>query len=153
MEILALKGWEFSNPSAWREGITGFVRKFSMSDFLIISLGAILGANARYWIGGWAASRFGTAFPYGNLIINLTGSFVLGLFMTLATGRYLVDARLRILIAIGFLGAYTTFSSYTYESVQLMLAGQWRLGLLNLFGSASLGAVAIAAGVFLGKLF
>lgn len=122
-----------------------------MSNFLIISLGAILGANARYWIGGWAARQFGTGFPYGNLIINLTGSFILGLFMALVTERFLVDSRWRILLAIGFLGAYTTFSSYTYESVTLMLAGQWRLGLLNLFGSASLGAVAVAAGIFLGR--
>lgn len=129
-----------------------FLSKLMMSNFLIISVGAVLGANARYWIGGWAARQFGTGFPYGNLIINLSGSFILGLFMTLVTGRYIVDARWRILLAIGFLGSYTTFSSYTYESVSLMLAGQWRLGLMNLFGSAGLGAGAVAAGIFMGRL-
>jgi CrcB protein len=89
----------------------------SMKTFLIISLGAILGANARYWLGGWSAGRFGTIFPYGTLIINLTGSLILGFFITLATDRFLVDPRWRLLVAIGFLGAYTTFSTYTYKSV------------------------------------
>jgi fluoride exporter len=122
-----------------------------MEKFLIISLGAILGANARYWIGGWAAERFGTTFPYGTLIINVTGSLVLGFFITLVTDRFLVDPRWRLLVAIGFLGAYTTFSTYTYESVNLLLNGQVWLGLLNLFGSSILGAAAVTAGILLGR--
>ena len=82
-----------------------------MDTFLIISLGAILGANARYWLGGWAAEKFGPSFPYGTLIINVTGSLMLGFFMTLITDRFIVDPRWRLLVAIGFLGAYTTFST------------------------------------------
>ena len=123
----------------------------SMQTFLLISLGAILGANVRYWVGGWAAERFGTAFPYGTLIINVTGSLVLGFFMTLVTDRFLVDPRWRLLVAIGFLGAYTTFSTYSYESVNLILKGQTWLGLVNLFGSSLLGAGAMLAGILLGK--
>jgi CrcB protein len=122
------------------------------NPFLIISLGALLGANARYWIGGWAAERFGAGFPYGNLIINLSGSFLLGLFMTLATERFIIDPRWRVLLAIGFLGSFTTFSSYTYESLELILFGQWKLGLLNLFGSAFLGGVAGLLGILLGRM-
>ncbi len=122
-----------------------------METFLIISLGAILGANLRYWVGGWAADRLGTTFPYGTLIINLTGSFVLAFFMTLATERFLIDPRWRLLVAVGFLGGYTTFSSYTYESVNLILQGQSWLGLLNLFGSSLLGGIAAVAGVLLGR--
>jgi len=122
-----------------------------MDKFLIISLGAILGANARYWLGGWAADRFGTTFPYGTLIINVTGSLVLGFFITLVTDRFLVDPRWRLLVAIGFLGAYTTFSTYTYESMNLILSGQVWLGLVDLFGSSILGAAAMLAGIFLGK--
>ena len=122
-----------------------------METFLIISLGAILGANARYWVGGWAAERFGTTFPYGTLIINVTGSLILGFFMTLVTDRFLVDPRWRLLVAIGFLGAYTTFSTYTYESVNLILSGQVWLGLLDLFGSSILGATAVTAGILLGR--
>jgi fluoride exporter len=122
-----------------------------MEKFLIISLGAVLGANARYWLGGWVAERFGTTFPYGTLIINVTGSLVLGFFITLVTERFLVDPRWRLFVAIGFLGAYTTFSTYTYESMNLLLNGQIRLGLLNLFGSSVLGAAAMLAGILLGK--
>jgi fluoride exporter len=123
----------------------------SMQTFLIISLGAILGANARYWLGGWAAERFGATFPYGTLIINLTGSLVLGFFITLVTERFLVDPRWRLLVAIGFLGAYTTFSTYTYESVNMILKGQVWLGFLNLFGSSILGAIAVTVGILLGR--
>ena len=124
----------------------------SMQTFLIISLGAIMGANCRYWIGGWAVERLGATFPYGNLMINLSGSFILGLFMTLVTDRFLVDPQWRLLVAIGFLGSYTTFSSYTYESVTLMLEGQYTAGLLNLFGSSVLGGLAVFLGVWMGRL-
>lgn len=127
------------------------IKSENMEKFLIISLGAILGANARYWLGGWAAEKFGTAFPYGTFIINITGSFVLGLFITLVTDRFLVDPAWRLLIAIGFLGSYTTFSTYTYESVNLVLNGQPWLGLLNLIGSSLLGGVSAVAGILLAR--
>ena len=123
-----------------------------MQTFLAISLGAIMGANCRYWLGGWAAQRFGTAFPYGTLIINLSGSLLLGLFLTLITDRFLVDPRWRILVAIGFFGSYTTFSSYTYESISLILSGQYLPGFLNLFGSSLLGGIAVLLGIWLGRL-
>ncbi|GAB4504844.1 MAG: fluoride efflux transporter CrcB [Anaerolineales bacterium] len=122
-----------------------------MGTFLLISAGAILGANLRYWVGVWAAGRFGAAFPYGNLIINLTGSFILGFFITLATERLLLDPRWRILIAIGLLGSYTTFSSYTFESMSLIMDNQWLPGLFNLFGSAFLGGVAVFLGIVLAR--
>ncbi len=123
-----------------------------MDKFLIISVGAILGANARYWLGGWVAEKFGTTFPFGTLIINVSGSLALGLFMTLITDRFIVDPRWRLLVAIGFLGAYTTFSTYTYESANLIITGQVWTGLLNLFGSSILGLLAITAGILLGRM-
>jgi CrcB protein len=122
-----------------------------METFLLIALGAMFGANLRYWLGVWAAGRFGTAFPYGNLIINLTGSFVLGFFMTLTVDRLLLDPRWRIFFAVGFLGSYTTFSSYTFESLSLIMDNQWLPGLLNLFGSALLGGVAVFLGIILAR--
>jgi CrcB protein len=122
-----------------------------MDHFLIISIGAVMGANARYWIGGWAADRFGTAFPYGNLIINVLGSFVVGLIITLMTERFIVDPGWRIFIAIGFFGSFTTFSSYTFESVALILSGQWNLGIINLIGSSLLGGFAALLGILLGR--
>jgi CrcB protein len=114
-------------------------------------VGAVIGANARYFLGVWAAERFGTAFPYGTFIINLTGSLVVGFFLTLATQRALIDPRYRLLIAVGFCGSYTTFSTYTYESINLMLAGSWGLGLLNLLGSSALGLGAVGLGILLGR--
>ena len=122
-----------------------------METFLLISLGAMLGANIRYWVGTWAAGRLGTSFPYGTLIINLTGSFILGFFMTLAVDRLLLDPRWRIIFAVGFLGSYTTFSSYTFESMNLILDNQWLPGLFNLFGSAFLGGVAVFLGIILAR--
>src|SRR5687768_414186 len=78
---------------------------------LAVSLGGILGANARYLVGVYVAERFGTAFPYGTLLINISGSLAIGFFLTLATERFQVDPLWRLFFATGFLGAYTTFSS------------------------------------------
>ena len=111
----------------------------------------MLGANARYWVGEWAAQKWGANFPYGTFIINFTGSLLLGFFLTLATERLMIDPRLRILIAVGFLGAYTTFSTYTYESFNMIFNGQWFPGLINLLGSTLLGFLAVGLGVFVGK--
>jgi fluoride exporter len=122
-----------------------------MEKFLLISAGAILGANARYWIGDWAAQKWGATFPIGTLIINLSGSLLLGFFMTLAVERWLLDPRWRLLFAVGFLGAYTTFSTYAYESFTLIFKGEWLMGLLNLLGSTFLGVIAVGIGVYLGK--
>jgi CrcB protein len=123
----------------------------NMEKFLFISAGAILGANARYWLGDWAAQKWGSSFPIGTMIINLTGSLLLGFFITLATERFMLDPRWRLLVAVGFLGAYTTFSTFTYESFNLIFKGQWLPGLVNLFGSTILGIIAVGIGVYLGK--
>lgn len=123
-----------------------------MEKFLIISLGAALGANARYWVADWAAQKWGAAFPLGTFLINISGSFLLGLFMTLATERLMLDPRWRLLFAVGFLGAYTTFSTYSYESFRLISTGQWVSGLLNLAGSTLVGVLAVGLGVWVGKI-
>jgi len=120
-----------------------------MNDTLLISLGAILGANTRHWLGIWLAERVRTGFPHGTLIINLTGSLILGFLLT--ADFFAVAPRVRTMFAIGFLGAYTTFSTYTYESVSLMLSGQWLTGLANLLGSAALGAGAVGLGILLAQ--
>jgi len=123
-----------------------------MEKFLLISAGAMLGANVRYWLSDWAAQKWGATYPIGTLIINISGSLLLGFFMTLATERFMIDPRWRLLFAVGFLGAYTTFSTYTYESFNLILKGQMLYGLLNLFGSTILGFLAVGIGIYLGKL-
>jgi fluoride exporter len=123
-----------------------------METFFIISAGAVLGANARYWVSGWAADHLGTSFPYGTFLINILGSLLMGLFFTMFTERFLIDPRLRLMVTVGFLGSYTTFSTYEFESVSLILAGQWILGLFDLLGSAVLGAVAMIVGMTIGRL-
>jgi CrcB protein len=128
-------------------------RNRSMVKFIIISLGAVLGANLRYWVADWAAQRFGASLPYGTLIINLSGSLILGLFMAVFTsGRFLIDPNWRLLVAIGFLGSYTTFSTYTLESFILIQSGQVWMGFLNLIGSSLLGGLAAAIGLTLGRM-
>jgi CrcB protein len=122
-----------------------------MQKFLLISLGAVLGANLRYWLTGWATQRWGAAFPFGTWIINMSGSLLLGLLTALAAQRFPLDPRMRLLIAVGFLGAYTTFSTYTLESVDLISKGAWLPGLLNLFGSSAAGWLAAGLGLFLGR--
>lgn len=123
-----------------------------MEKILWISIGAVLGANLRYWVGDWAAQRFGSGFPYGTMLVNLTGSFLLGLLVSLTFEHFIIDPRLRILLTIGFLGSYTTFSTLAYESVTLITQGQWGLGLFNLLGSTLLGVLFAALGIWLGKI-
>lgn len=123
-----------------------------MERFLLISAGAIVGANLRYWVGDWVAQRLGASFPYGTLVVNLTGTLILGIFITLAAERFLWDPRWRVLVAIGFCGSYTTFSSYMLESVSLISSGQYATGLLNLFGSLVLGVMVMFAGIMIGRM-
>jgi CrcB protein len=114
--------------------------------YLAISVGAVLGANARYLVGGWLSDRFGSGFPVGTLVINVTGSFVIGLFVTLIGERFVVADWWRPLVAIGFLGSYTTFSTFSLETLALAQAGSWWLAALNVTGSVAGSLV----GVFLG---
>ena len=118
-----------------------------MGPFLVISLGGILGANARYLVSLYIAERFGTAFPYGTFLINVTGSLVIGFFLTLATERLPIDPLWRLFFATGFLGAYTTFSTYTYEAALLLRAGEYGPALVYLFGSVLVGMLGVFAGM------
>jgi CrcB protein len=119
----------------------------SYLPFVAVSLGGVLGANARYLVSVYVAERFGTAFPYGTFLINVSGSLVIGFFLTLAVERFAVDPLWRLFFATGFLGAYTTFSSYTFEAAQLARSGEYGLALLYLFGSVLLGMVGVFAGI------
>jgi CrcB protein len=121
--------------------------------YLVVALGGAAGAVARYAIGSWAQARFGSGWPYGTFLINMSGSFVLGLFATLAM-RFVWSEHWRLLIAIGFLGAYTTFSTFTYESLQLIAEGrQYRAAALNVIGSLVIGLLAAYLGVVTARLF
>jgi len=119
-----------------------------------VGLGGFLGANARYWLGGWIQSRWGTAFPWATFVINITGSFVLGLFVTLITERFALRhaLSLRLVIAIGFVGAYTTFSTFELETLALVETATWLRAFANAFGSLFAGFVAVWLGVLLARV-
>lgn len=119
---------------------------------LVVGIGGFIGANARYLVGTWAAQKWGTGFPYGTFIINVTGSFILGLFATLAL-RFVWNDNWRLLIAVGFVGAYTTFSTFEYESLQLVANGAKPLALLNILGSVVAGFGAAYLGMVAARLF
>lgn len=117
-----------------------------MNRYVLIAVGAALGANARYLVGVWASGRFGADFPYGTIVVNISGSFVLGFLLSLSTGRLQLSPEARLLLAVGFLGAFTTFSSYAVESLNLWRdAGAWR-SLLNVLGNNVVGLVAAVLG-------
>jgi CrcB protein len=107
----------------------------SMLDVLVISLGAIIGANARYFISRYAARVLGPVFPYGTLFINVAGSLIVGFFVVWTSERVLVDPRWRLLVVVGFCGAFTTFSSYAFETMAYFEQGQWLLMFSNVFSN------------------
>ena len=91
-----------------------------MLNLLVIGLGGFIGAVMRYLVSGWAHRLLGSAFPYGTLVVNIMGSFLLGLFITLVTTKIILPYPLKNFIAIGMLGAFTTFSTFSYETVMLI---------------------------------
>jgi fluoride exporter len=120
-------------------------------NYLWIAVGAVAGASARYFLSGLIARNFSATFPYGTLLINVTGSLVLGFFLVYSTDRVLLDPRWRLLVAVGFCGSYTTFSSYAFESFALMEQGQWLLVGLNALASNGLCLAAVLAGAALAR--
>lgn len=122
-----------------------------MLQYLWIGLGGFLGANARYLLQQWAANRWGADFPYGTLLANVSGSFVIAFFLTLATGRLAIAPGVRLFVAVGFLGGFTTFSSFSYETFQLVGQGGWWAAGLNFIGNTALGLTGVLSGIFLAR--
>jgi fluoride exporter len=121
-------------------------------NFLAISAGAIVGANARYLITRFAAKALGPMFPYGTLFINVTGSFVAGFFMIWTSERVIADPRWRLLVVIGFCGGFTTFSSYAYETMAYLERGQWTLMISNVLANNVLCLIASVVGMSLARV-
>lgn len=122
-----------------------------MIAYLWVSIGAVAGACARYLISRYTARLLSPDFPYGTLLINVTGSFVLGLFLVWTSERVLVDPRWRLLVAVGFCGSYTTFSSYAFESFAYFEQGHWELFATNVLTNNVLCLAAVIAGAALAR--
>ncbi len=117
--------------------------------YLAISIGAVLGANARFLLGGWVLDRMGAEFPYGTLLINVSGSFVIGLVYALIE-RHGAPDWVRPLVIVGFLGAYTTFSTFSLETLAMLERGVWPAAGAYVLGSVALSLAAVWLGVTLG---
>jgi fluoride exporter len=121
-------------------------------DFLTISLGAIAGANLRYWTSRYCLRLLGPVFPYGTLLINVLGSLLVGFFVIWTTERVIVDPRWRLLVVVGFCGGYTTFSSYAFETMAFLEGGQWMLMTTNFLANNLLSCLAALAGMALARV-
>jgi CrcB protein len=116
-----------------------------------VSLGAIPGALSRYYLTLFFARCLGTSFPYGTFLINITGALVMGFFVTLTLERVIASPDLRMLVAVGFLGSYTTFSTYALDTSVLLQSGNKGIALFYWLGSAVLGFLGLEIGSFLAR--
>ena len=118
--------------------------------YLAISIGAVLGANVRYLLGGWVGEQAGSGFPWGTFVINVSGSLVIGIVLGLAAERT-VPPWWRPGIAVGFLGSYTTFSTFSYETINLIRDGSYLAAVANAGGSLVLSLVAVGIGLAIAR--
>ena len=120
-------------------------------SLLYVALGGAIGASARYLVSGWMGAWFGPDFPWGTFFANVSGSFLIGVVLVLVEGGSL-PAGARPFLAVGILGGYTTFSSFSYESLGLLTDTGVFLTLLNTLGQLALGLVFVYLGVVVGRL-
>jgi CrcB protein len=122
-----------------------------LQKYLFIAIGGALGSIARFWVGSTIASRMGIKFPYGTLIVNLSACLVIGFTLSLLGKRADIGIAWRYLIPVGFIGAYSTFSTYEWETLSILRSGAFVLGALYAGGSLILGLLAVWAGSMLGE--
>jgi CrcB protein len=122
-----------------------------MRTVVAVGVAGALGALARYGVGGLILQRSARAFPWETFAVNVSGSFVLGFVFTVMTEQLTTASWLRAAVTIGFIGAYTTFSTLTYETYRLLEDGALGLATANVLGSAAAGLVAVYLGVVTGR--
>lgn len=123
-----------------------------MTNALLVLAGGGLGALARYWLTGVVHRNLGSVVPYGTVAVNIAGCFVIGVLMVALEDRFLVNPSLRVFLAIGILGGFTTFSSFSYETIALLRDGEFLYGCLNVLISVGACLGATYAGTLAGKL-
>ena len=122
-----------------------------MRTIVGVGLAGAVGALSRYGLEGLIGERFSGAFPLGTFVVNMTGSFVLGLLFVLLTERTAVSPALRTSLTIGFVGAYTTFSTFSFETVRLIEDGAYGVAAWNVVATLALGLLAVWAGMSVGR--
>jgi fluoride exporter len=133
--------------------IAEVLEKQSVRNLIAVSLGAIAGSLSRYYLNIWITQRLGASFPYGTLIINLTGSLAMGILTGLILERtLLISPEIRLLIATGFLGSYTTFSSYELDTINLIQTSRYQQAIIYWLGSAVMGAFSLYLGIAIARL-
>src|SRR5580704_16025822 len=128
-----------------------YLKESILQTVLLISLGAIIGANLRYFVAQYVARLLPSSFPFGTLIINISASFLLGFFLIWTSERVLADPRWRIFFAVGFCATYSTYSSYAFETFALVEKGQFSLAALNFVATNLVCFLAVVLGAALAR--
>lgn len=119
--------------------------------YAMVGIGGALGSILRFWLGSYVGSRFGSRFPYGTFVINVSGSFLIGVILTVLAEKTNWSPNWRYLIPIGFIGGYTTFSAFEYETFRLFQDGQVLSAALNVTLSVIVGFVGVWVGAVAGR--
>ena len=122
-----------------------------MNKYWMVGAGGFLGSIARFWLGSYIGSRMGMRFPYGTVVVNISGSFLIGLIVTILAQKAHWSANWSYMIPIGFIGAYTTFSTFELETLRSFQEGEVLFVFLNVILSVVLGFVAVWLGVVMGR--
>ncbi|MBF0515839.1 MAG: fluoride efflux transporter CrcB [Nitrospirae bacterium] len=122
-----------------------------MTDYLIIGIGGFLGAISRYALAMWITDKWGRVFPLGTFAINVSGSFLIGLVMSILAARNIIDPQWRLFTVVGFLGGYTTFSAFEFEIGSLLKQGESFTAMLYVLLSVIVGFIALRIGDVVGK--
>jgi CrcB protein len=124
----------------------------SLMPYLLIGVGGFIGANARFVVARLVGALFETRFPLGTFVINVSGSFLLGVLGTLVAQRVMPNSEsIRLALGVGFLGAFTTFSTFEFETHALFDDGSWLTATTNMFASLFVGLLAVRAGIVVAK--
>ena len=121
--------------------------------YLLLCLAGSAGTLTRFWVGGFVERVASGSFPLGNFLVNITGCLLFGLVYSFVENRSGLPSDMRLYALTGFMGAYTTFSTYMFESVALMQNGQWLAATVNIAGQTVLGLACIVAGLAIGRFF
>lgn len=124
-----------------------------MLEVMLVTIGGGIGSASRYLVSTWAAARFGVDFPYGTLIVNVVGCFIIGAFMTVATERLIVSPYWRLFVTVGIVGGFTTFSSFSYETLHLLQEADALRAFYNVSLNVLVGFSATWLGIGLARLF